>query len=116
MAEFMMIICEDETVRAKRSQGEIDETMGKIGAWWGEHAQAGRITGGQRLQPAATAKTIHLENGSGTFVTDGPFVESKEVVGGYGILNVSDMKAAVELAKSWPGVNMSIEIRPIMDM
>ena len=116
MAEFMMIICEDERTRAKRSQAEIEETMAKIGAWWGEHAQSGKITGGHRLQPADTAKTVHLENGSGTFVTDGPFVESKEVVGGYGILSVPDLKAAVELAKTWPGAGMKIEIRPIMEM
>ena len=116
MAEFMMIICQDEKERAKRSEAEIQDTMAKIGAWWQDHAQKGEITGGNRLEPSSTAKTVHLENGKGAFVTDGPFVESKEVVGGYGVLNVPDLEAAVALAKTWPGAGMKLEIRPIMDM
>jgi hypothetical protein len=116
MAEFMMIICGDEATRDQRPQAEVEATMAKIGQWWQQHTAAGRITGGHRLQPADTAKTVHLENGSDAFVTDGPFVESKEVVGGYGILNVPDIQAAVDLAKTWPGPGMKIEVRPIMDM
>jgi hypothetical protein len=46
-------------------------------------------------------------------VTDGPFAETKEVIGGFAILNVPDMDAAVELAESWPGA-AALELRPVM--
>jgi hypothetical protein len=118
MAEFMMIICEDEQARAKTSEAEIGQSYEKIGAWWGEQEKSGRIIAGsgRRLQPSQTAKTVHVENGNGSVVTDGPFIESKEVVGGYALLNVADMKAAVDVAKSWPGLGVTIELRPIMQM
>ena len=118
MAEFMMIICEDETARAKTPEAKIGESYQKIGAWWEEQEKSGRIIAGsgRRLQPSQAAKSVHVENGNGALVTDGPFIESKEVVGGYALLNVADMSAAVDLAKSWPGLGVTIELRPIMQM
>ncbi|HEV8536985.1 MAG TPA: YciI family protein [Candidatus Limnocylindria bacterium] len=68
--------------------------------------------GGAELQPTRTATTIRKRNGKVT-VVDGPFMESKESVGGYSIVEVPDRAAAVALAKTWPGYG--IEIRDIVD-
>jgi hypothetical protein len=72
-----------------------------------------RITdGGAELQPTRTATTIRKSTGKVT-VVDGPFIEAKESVGGFSIIEAADMAAAVELAKTWPGYG--IEIRPIRE-
>jgi len=83
-----------------------------IDQWWGEHAQAGEIVGGEELAPARTATTIRWQEGR-QFVTDGPFIEAKETIGGFGILNVPDLDAAIAVARSWPVVGQTIEIRPL---
>jgi hypothetical protein len=68
--------------------------------------------GGAELQPTRTATTIRKTTGKVT-VVDGPFIEAKESVGGFSIIDVPDKAAAVALAKTWPGYG--IEIRPIGD-
>jgi hypothetical protein len=68
---------------------------------------------GRRLLAPDTAKTVAIDNGP-PLVTDGPFVETKEQIGGYAVLDVPDMAAAVELVKTWPGLpGTKIEIRPV---
>jgi hypothetical protein len=68
--------------------------------------------GGAELQPTRTATTIRKSTGKVT-VVDGPFIEAKESVGGFSIIEAPDKAAAVALAKTWPGYG--IEIRPIGD-
>jgi hypothetical protein len=70
--------------------------------------------GGEQLQPASTARTI----GHGK-VTDGPFMESKEVLGGFSIFQTETMDEAVALASTWPGVDrglVTIEIRAVVEV
>jgi hypothetical protein len=86
---------------------------GKIGQWWGEQVQAGHIVGGHQLQPARTATTVSRANGR-VVVTDGPFMEAKEAIGGYGILEVPDLDAAIGIAGSWPS-GSKVEIRPVVE-
>ena len=99
-------------MRARGWEGLDDpaKVYEEIGKWWGEQAQAGRIVGGHELQPARTATTVHRENGQ-VVVTDGPFMEAKESIGGYGIIEVPDLDAAIALAGSWPPGG-KVEIRP----
>jgi hypothetical protein len=83
-------------------------------AWWGDHAATGEILEGYQLQPADTATTVRLDEGGNATVTDGPFVEGKEVVGGYGIIDMPDLDAAIRLVSSWPGAS-TLEIRPVVE-
>jgi hypothetical protein len=83
-------------------------------AWWGEHTATGEILEGHQLQPAATATTVRVDPGGNATVTDGPFVEGKEMVGGYGIIDVPDLDAAIRLMSSWP-TESTLEIRPVVD-
>jgi hypothetical protein len=66
---------------------------------------------GAELQPTRTATTIRKRSGKVT-VVDGPFIETKESVGGYSIVEVPDRAAAVALAKTWPG--FGVEIRDVV--
>jgi hypothetical protein len=84
----------------------------RIGEWWGKHAEAGRIIGGEELQPASTATTVR-SNGQGRVVTDGPFMEAKETIGGYAVIEVADLDEAIEMAKTWP-TGDAVEIRPVV--
>ena len=68
--------------------------------------------GGAELQPTRTATTIRKSTGK-VSVVDGPFIESKESVGGFSIIDVPDKDAAIALAKTWPGY--AIEIREIVE-
>ena len=114
MAEFMMIICDNEIEKGEVSVEVTREHYEKVGEWWNEHEKAGRILpGGRRLRETSTAMTVRLTKGQPVMISDGPFAETKEQVGGFGILSVPDMQAAVDLVSTWPGLAETIEIRPI---
>jgi hypothetical protein len=70
------------------------------------------VDGGAELQPTRTATTIRKSTGKVT-VIDGPFIESKESVGGFSILELPDRAAAIAVAKTWPGYG--IEIREVVE-
>jgi len=113
MPEFVMLIADDMEKRARMTDEEFAATLPKVFAWFEEHTRAGRIieNSGRRLERTG-AKTVRVEAGKAV-VTDGPFAETKELIGGYALLNVLDMDAAVELASSWPGA-ATLELRPVM--
>jgi hypothetical protein len=83
----------------------------KIGAWFAEQGAAGNVKLGNELQPAQTAKTVRIA-GEQVTVTDGPFMESKEVIGGYTLIEADTIEQAVEIAKTWPITTATLEVRP----
>lgn len=77
------------------------------------------IRGGAALQPTSTATTIAVKGGKGGDIvtTDGPFAETKEVLGGFYLLECDDLDAAIALAAQIPGAwHGTIEVRPILPM
>jgi hypothetical protein len=80
---------------------------------------AGVISGGEALQPTATATTVHVKGGAkgGEVVTtDGPFAETKEQLGGFYLINARDLNDAIQVASRIPSARLgSIEVRPIME-
>jgi hypothetical protein len=72
------------------------------------------VTPGNRLQPPETATTVRVQDGK-TLTTDGPYVETKEALDGYCIVEAADLDAAIELAAKFPNASMggAIEIRPL---
>ena len=81
----------------------------RVHRWFVEHADV--ITGGSKLQEPDTATTVRLDRGE-PVITDGPFVEGKEVVSGYAEIDVADLDEALRLVKAWPGCPV-VEIRPL---
>jgi hypothetical protein len=81
------------------------------GKWFEKYSKAGKVVGGEELQGPSSATTVSRKDGKVT-VTDGPFIESKEIIGGFAIIEVSDLDEALDMAKEWPG---TVEIRPVVD-
>ena len=104
----------DAAVPAERQQ----EVYGAIFGWFEKNGAA--ITNqGAELQGQETATTVKSGDGGGDpVVVDGPFIEGKESIGGFSIIDVPDLDAAIALAKSWPSRSLpgvAVEIRPIVD-
>ncbi len=79
-------------------------------------AQTPGVLGGHRLQGPETATTVRVQGGD-TLTTDGPFAETKEVIGGYYLLEAADLDAAIEFAARIPAARMggAIEVRPVVE-
>jgi hypothetical protein len=92
------------------SQPERDRAYQRVYEWMAVNAD--KIRGGNKLQPAHTATTVRLDMGSEPFITDGPFVEGKEVVSGYTEIDVADLDEALRMVRTWPGCPL-VEIRPL---
>jgi hypothetical protein len=92
--------------------GELDAVMGEYLAISKDDA----VVGGAQLQPVETATTIRVQDGE-TLTTDGPFAETKEVFGGYYVLEAEDLDAAIEIAGRIPAARLggSVEVRPIVE-
>jgi hypothetical protein len=75
-----------------------------------------RSVGGDQLQPSATATTVRVRNGSAV-TTDGPFLETKEELGGYYLMEADDLDAALEVAAKIPAARRggAIEVRPVVE-
>lgn len=98
-----------ESMSAAQQQSMMDECF----AYDDILRKNGHFAGGEALQSGQTAKTLRYENGK-VIVTDGPYAETKEQIGGILILEARDMKQAVELMSKHPGVRLGgpFEIRP----
>jgi len=91
------------------------EVYGRIWEWFQTNADQ-IADGGAELLPATTATTVKY-GPDGPVVVDGPFSEAKEVVGGFSVLDVPDLDAAIALVKTWPSMELpgiAIEIRPMV--
>jgi hypothetical protein len=96
-----------ESPARERVMADYEES----GKWFEKYYKAGKVLGGHELQGPSTATTVSRRDGKLT-VVDGPFIESKEVIGGYAEIEVADLDEALAMAKEWPG---TVEIRPIVD-
>jgi len=111
--KYMLMFVNNEEWETRSSPEEVAKGYEAVYKWWDEHSKAGRIVGGEQLKATRTATTVRRTNGKIT-VTDGPFIESKETLGGYAIVDVPDLDAAIGLAKSWPALE-TVEIRPLVE-
>ncbi|HET6685602.1 MAG TPA: YciI family protein [Jiangellaceae bacterium] len=113
MRYLLLIYSEEPT--APPSQEEIDATMAE---WWeydGAIKASGVHLAGAALQPSQTATTVRLKAGE-RVVTDGPFAETREVLGGYYLIDVPDLDAALDWAARCPGAKYgSMEVRPVQE-
>ena len=93
-----------------------DDQRKELYAAWGAINDAPGLTPGPEMAAPDTAKTVRVEDGK-TITTDGPFVETKEALGGYFIFEADDIDAALELAAKIPTASMggAIEVRPLVE-
>lgn len=111
--KYMLMFVSDGSWEARSTPEETKRGYEAVMKWWDEQSSAGRIVGGEQLKAGRTATTVRRTGGKVT-VTDGPFIESKEELGGYAIVDVPDLDAAIALAKSWPALEV-VEVRPIVE-
>lgn len=100
------------------SPEEWATTMAQYNDFGAAAAAAGVIGGGEALQPPSTATTIHVNGGKGgeIVMTDGPFAETKEVLGGFYLLDCKDLDEALQWAAQIPGAWLGrVEVRPVID-
>ena len=118
MPRYMLLFAgNDET--ATQSKDDRERMYAEIGKWWGELSAKGVIKGGEELMPRGTATTLRRVDGA-MKVSDGPFIESKEHVGGYAVIEVDDLDEAIAVAKSWPigergRGRTAVEVRPVVE-
>lgn len=108
--EFMLIL-------ASRRGAEFDESVyPEMGKFAGELAAKGKIRGGSPLHPEEQGARVRLSRGKAV-VTDGPFTETKEVIGGYFLIDAKDRREAVAIAKRCPHLrNGFVEVRRVIPM
>jgi hypothetical protein len=112
--QYLMLIYADETTDPKPGTPEGDAFMGAYFAYSKEVEEKKVALGSNALQPVSTATTVRLREGK-TQISDGPFAETKEQLGGYYLLDCKDLDEAIEYAARIPSAaNGSIEIRPVM--
>lgn len=112
MPQYMLMFVGDETWLEKSTKEELERGYAAVGKWWDELSRKGVIKGGEQLGPSRTATTVRRVNGT-MKVFDGPFIESKEHVGGYALIDVPDLDEAIRHAKSWPAGD--VEVRPTVE-
>jgi hypothetical protein len=111
MAKYLILIYENEGGYADAGPQVWQQAMEAHGRFAGQAGEQGvKILGGEALQPVATATSIR-----GDVVTDGPFAETKEALGGFYLIEARDLDQALAVAKLCPAPYGGVEVRPIMD-
>jgi hypothetical protein len=111
--KYVMLIFNTETA-GQLSAEEYQAWSSEIFAWYEKQGATGTMPdAGAQLQGPETARTIRAGG-----VSDGPFMETKEVLGGYSLLETDTYDQAVDISKTWPGVDrglITIELRPVVE-
>ncbi|MGH2552648.1 MAG: YciI family protein [Chitinophagaceae bacterium] len=111
--EKFMLIFQGGMAGGQRSPEEMQAHMGKWMTWIDKLAKAGKYIAGEPLIPGGK-----LVSGANKSVTDGPYTEGKEIVGGFFLINAVDMAEAVEISKDCPDLEFgtSVQVRQVMKM
>jgi len=110
---YMLLIHSNETAMLSAPKEATERMHAAYMAYTQALAAAGVLKGRNRLQPASTATTVRIVNGKSQ-VLDGPYIESKEQLGGYFLIDVPDLDAALSWAARCPGASHGVvEVRPI---
>lgn len=111
MPNYMILIYEAESAYASAAPEVWQQAMEAHGRFAGQVGEkGGKILSGDALQPSSTATAIR-----GDVVTDGPFAETKEALGGYYLIEARDLDHALDIAKLCPAPYGGVEVRPVMD-
>ncbi len=112
--QYMLLIYSGDSTDGFDSLSEAEQS-----AIMGEYfaiSETPGVTGGNQLQPAESATTVRVQDGR-TLTTDGPFATTKEVLGGYYLLEADDLDGALEIAARIPAARFggSVEVRPVVE-
>src|SRR4051794_1556642 len=110
--QYALLIYEDESFWQTAPPEQLGKMMAGYGAFGQEAGE--RIVGGEALQPTATATTVTVRDGE-RLLTDGPFAETREQLGGFYVVEAGSLDEALDLAAKIPGAASGrVEVRPVM--
>lgn len=113
--KYMCLVYHDEDKLNAMSPAELEAVFTDCGAWLDELQKSGRYVLSAGLQCPRTATALRNRNGSLT-VTDGPFAETKEILGGFTLIEARDLNEAIQIASTLPVVRFgTIEVRPVLE-
>jgi hypothetical protein len=114
--KYLLLIYADEAAMLSASKEANAQTLAAYGAYTEAIKKAGVHVGSNRLRPTSSATTVRVSGGKSQ-VLDGPYADTKEQLGGYYMINVPDLDAALSWAARCPGASHgTVEVRPIWEM
>lgn len=113
--KYLLMCCHEEKKLDSMSKGECDALIDETSAYCDALQKSGHLIVAEPLEPVEMAMTVRVRNGK-VSVTDGPFAETKEQVGGYFLIEARDVNEAIQVASKVPSVRFgTMEVRPIRD-
>ena len=112
--KYVLLFCgtrADQEAFDAMTPDELRARYAEVGRWFQQNGP--KIVESQQLQGPQTATTVRFDHDGRPAITDGPFIETNEIVGGYATVDVADLDEALRMAKTWPGRGV-VEIRPVM--
>ena len=114
--KYLLLIYSNEAAAQAASKAQTDQMIAAYGAYTEAVTKAGILAGSNRLQRSTAASTVRVANGK-TQVLDGPYAETKEQLGGYYMIDVPDLDAALSWAARCPAASHGVvEVRPVWTM
>jgi hypothetical protein len=113
--KYLLTLYGDESGFANRTPEQQAAAMQAWDQYTRSAIDAGVHLGGEGLQPSSTATTVRIPESGDPIVSDGPFAETKEALGGYYLLDCRDLDDALAWAKRIPMPGGTVEVRPVMD-
>src|SRR5947208_6092043 len=114
--QYLLLIYNNERNWTEASEKDVNTLKGEYMTFTEQIAKSGHYKGGNRLKPTNTATTVRVRDGKRQ-TTDGPFAETREQLGGYYLIDASNLDEATDIAARMPGARVgSIEVRPIWPM
>jgi len=111
--KYLCLAYEEESKLSSLSRSEWDDLRNETLAYVDELRRRGKLISAEPLQSARTASTVRVRNGKAS-ITDGPFAETKEQLGGFFLVDAGDLNEAIQIASKWPSARLgSIEVRPV---
>ena len=113
--KYLLLCCHEERTVDSMSKSECVAVMEETMAYCEALKKSGHLIAVEQLEPVQTAMTVRARNGK-LSVTDGPFAETKEQVGGFFLIDARDLNEAIQVASKFPSARFgSLEVRPVRD-
>lgn len=114
--KYMLILASNPADEPAPDDESFEAYMGEWAAYSQALVDAGAMVGGEALHGTETASTVQIRDGK-RIVSDGPFIESKEVIGGYYVIDVANLDEALDWAAKIPNAHFgTVEVRPVWEM
>ena len=114
--KYLLLCCHEEKTLASMSESECVAVMEETMTYCKALKQSGHLNAVEQLEPVQRAMTVRVRSGK-LLVTDGPFAETKEQIGGFFLIDAKDLNEAIQVASKFPSARFgSLEVRPVKEL